>query len=86
MAYRNDSSNVDYRTGYTGKKEKVMRLLISKYYLRITSRITELEHQRKELEADKARIKQTLEPKGYCAIICRIAELQDRIELLKSLL
>ena len=30
MAYRNDSSNVDYRTGYTGKKEKVMRLLISK--------------------------------------------------------
>ena len=53
MAYRNDSSNVDYRTGYTGKKEKVMRLFTSKYYLRITSRITEL---------------------------------QDRIELLKSLL
>lgn len=86
MAYRNDSSNVDYRTGYTGKKEKVMRLLISKYRIRITSKIAELEHQRKELEADKARIKQTLEPKGYCAIICRIAELQDRIELLKSLL
>ena len=43
MAYRNDSSNVDYRTGYTGKKEKVMRLFTSKYYLRITSRIAELQ-------------------------------------------
>lgn len=43
MAYRNDSSNVDYRTGYTGKKEKVMRLLISKYRIRITSKIAELQ-------------------------------------------
>ena len=28
---------------YTGKKEKVMRLLISKYRIRITSKIAELQ-------------------------------------------
>ena len=58
----------------------------SKYYFRILDRIAELENRKAELEAEKAQFKQTLQPKEYCSLVCRIADMNKQITLLRGLL
>lgn len=58
----------------------------SKYYFRIIDRIAELENRKAELEAEKAQHKQTLRPKEYCSLACKIADMNKQIKLLRSLL
>lgn len=58
----------------------------SKYYFRIIDRIAELENDRFALESEKARLKQTLQPKEYCALSCKITDMNKLIKLLRSLL
>jgi hypothetical protein len=58
----------------------------SKHYYAIIDRIAELENGKEELEAEKAQHKQTLQPKEYCSLACKIADMNKQIKLLRSLL
>ena len=58
----------------------------SKYYFRIIDAIARYENQAEALKAQKSGMKQSLQPKEYCAIICRIAEAEKKIKLLRGLL
>ena len=64
----------------------MMNLFKSKYYYRIIDRIAELENKKADLETEKNRTKQTLNPAGYCHYMVRIADLQLKINTLRGLL
>ena len=58
----------------------------SKHYYAIIDRIAEQENEMAELETEKAKHKQTLQPKEYCSLACKIADMNKQIKLLRSLL
>ncbi len=58
----------------------------SKYYYAIIDKIAELENQAAEIQLEKARTKQTIRPELYCSLVCRIAEIESKIKVLRALL
>ena len=58
----------------------------SKYYFRIIERIATYEDVKATLEDKKVLIRQSINPKEYCELIVRIADVQKKIDLLRNLL
>ena len=58
----------------------------SKYYFRIIERIATYEDVKSTLEGKKVLIRQSINPKEYCDLIIKIAEIERKIDLLRALL
>ena len=58
----------------------------SKYYFRIIDRIATYEEVKAELERKKMLVRQSINPKEYCDLIIKIAEIERKIDLLRALL
>jgi hypothetical protein len=58
----------------------------SKYYFRIIDRIATYEDVKAELERKKMLVRQSINPREYCALIVQIAEVQNKLDLLRALL
>jgi hypothetical protein len=63
-----------------------MKLFKSKYRNRIESKIKDLRAEIQLIEAEKAKIKQTLNPAEYCRLLVKEGNLSQDIGLLNSFL